>query len=134
MKVFVITIIAVILLVLGYFVAIYAGVDLPKPKFLEKSIEGSATLEVKLLMDNRVNPVTQTEVDLSEKPGFPPRGGVAVTNESGIATFKVKPGTYYIYFNENTFPKNLKVPELEQVIIKEGVANEKTILITAKKE
>lgn len=82
-------------------------------------------------MDNNVqNPLSDIEVDLAEKPGQPPKGGVALTDESGVAVFKVRPGSYYIYFNDNTFPKNLKVPELEQIVVKEGVVNDKTILVT----
>lgn len=130
MKAFTIAIILVVLLISGYLVAIFAGIDLPKPGFLDKGIEGNAQLKVTLLMDNNLkNPVNNVEVDIALKPGQPPKGGVAVTDELGIATFKIKPGNYYIYFNENTFPKNLKVPELEQIVVKEDAVNEKTILV-----
>ncbi len=85
-------------------------------------------------MDNNVkNPLPNIEVDLGEKPGQPPKGGTAITNESGVATFKVKPGSYYIYFNDNTFPKNLEVPELGQIVVTEGVVSEKIILVTTSK-
>lgn len=119
--------------VVFYIAAILLGADLPKPAFLDKGIEGNAQLNVTLLMDNNVkNPISDVEVDLAEKPGQPPKGGVAVTNEQGIATFKVKPGNYVIFFNDNTFPKNLKVPGLVQVEVKEGITNEKVILVTTK--
>jgi hypothetical protein len=117
-----------------YFAAIFLGANLPKPAFLEKGIEGNTELKVTLLMDNNVkNPLPNVEIDLAQKPGQPPKGGTAITDESGVATFKVKPGDYYVYFNENTFPQNLKVPELVQIVVEEGVANEKTILVTTSK-
>lgn len=103
----------------------------PKPAFLDQGIAGNAELKVTLLMDNNVkNPLPNIEVDVAVKPGQPPKGGVAMTDQSGTATFKIKPGTYSIFFNENSFPKNLKVPELVQITVSEGVTNEKTVLVT----
>lgn len=131
MKILKFVLIFIVAVVIFYAVAVLLGVNLPKPAFLKKGIEGNAELKVTLLMDNNVqNPLSNVEIDLAEKPGQPPKGGLALTDESGVAVFKVKPGSYYIYFNDNTFPKNLKVPELEQIVVKEGVVNEKTILVT----
>jgi hypothetical protein len=113
-----------------YFVAIFLGFNLPKPALMERGIEGNAELKVTLLMDNNVrNPLPNIEVDLAEKPGQPPKGGVAITNEQGVATFKVKPGSYFIYFNEVSFPKNLSAPEPQAVTVAEGSVNEKTLLV-----
>ena len=123
----------IISLIIFYAAAIMLGLDLPKPAFLNKGIEGNAELSVTLLMNNNVkNPIPNTEVDVAEKPGQPPKGGVAITNESGVATFKIKPGNYYIYFNENSFPKNLAIPESQQITVVEGKVNEKTFLVNTK--
>jgi hypothetical protein len=121
-----------IFLVILYVGAIFAGFNLPKPVFLEnKGIEGNVELKVTLLMDNNVkDPLSNVEVDVAPEPGQPPKGGVALTNEEGVATFKIKPGSYFIYFNESTFPKNLATPNPQSVIVAEGSVNEKTILIT----
>ncbi len=131
MKIFKFVLVFIVAVAIFYAAAILLGANLPKPAFLEKGIVGNAELKVTLLMDNNVkNPLPNVEVDLAGKPGQPPEGGTAITDESGVATFKVKPGNYFIYFNDNAFPKNLKVPELEQIVVSEGVSNKKTILIT----
>ena len=99
-----------------------------------KSIEGNAKLEVKLVMDNGT-PLSKIEVDVGEKPGPPPTGGFAVTNEKGIATFNIRPGNYVIYYNLSTFPKNLEWPERGpgiKVQVDENKVNEKTIMIKTK--
>lgn len=97
----------------------------------KKNIEGNSKLEVSLLVDNN-QPVKDVEIDLAEKPGPPPKGGIAVTNERGIAEFNVQPGNYFIYFNSNYFPKNLQEPELLQVQVAEGQVNKKTITLKTK--
>ncbi len=127
-----------VLIFVAVVIVLYIGAVLlrflPVPEFLGGGIEGNSELKVTLLMDNNVkNPLSNIEVDVAKKPGPPPKGGVAYTNESGAATFKVKPGDYYIYFNSNAFPKNLKVPELMQVSVQEGAVTEKTVLITTAK-
>ncbi len=121
----------VVVLVVLYLGGIFLGLDLPKPAFLEKSIVGNETLKVKVVMDNSAqNPINNVEVDLGEKPGPPDKGGAMVTDSMGVATFKVKPGSYVIYFNESSFPKNLKTPDLVNVQVQEGQINEKTVMVT----
>lgn len=107
------------------------GFNLPKPTFLDKGIEGKTELKVTLLMDNNVkNPVSSIEVDVAPKPGQPPKGGVAITNEEGVASFKIKPGSYFVYFNNLTFPKNLSIPEPQAITVTADMINEKIILVT----
>ncbi len=133
MKVFVALAILVVILVALYLGGIFLGFDLPKPAFLEKSIAGNEVLKVRVVMDNTAqNPINNVEVDLGEKPGPPAKGGAMVTDNMGVATFKVKPGAYVIYFNESSFPKNLKTPDLVSVQVEEGQINEKTVLVTTK--
>lgn len=118
-------------MIAAYFGAIFLGFNLPKPAFLGNSISGSAVLEVKLLMDNNVqDPVAKIEVDLAEKPGPPPEGGVATTDQTGTATFNVKPGQYVIYFNQANFPKNLAIPQTQPVTVSQEGPNVVTILIS----
>ncbi len=134
MKILKFVLIFLIALIIFYVGAVLLGVNLPKPTLFNKGIEGKAELRVTLLMDNNIkNPVSNVEVDVAKNPGQPPKGGFGTTNASGTAIFKIKPGTYYIYFNEATFPKNLAVPELEQITVDETSVKEKTILITTKR-
>jgi hypothetical protein len=131
MKKLIVPILVLVVLLIVYVGAILAGFNLPKPDFLDKSIEGDAEVKVTLLMDNNTkDPLANIEVDIAKKPGPPPKGGVAVTDQTGTATFTIKPGDYFIYFNELTFPKNLTMPEMQSVAVIEGSPNEKTILIT----
>ncbi len=118
--------------ILGYI----AGNTLPFTGFAipGKSIEGKAKLEVKLVLDNG-QPLERIEVDVGETTGPPAKGGVAVTDENGVATFAIRPGTYVIYFNLSTFPKNLEVPEdgsETKVQVTESTTNRKTIILKTK--
>ncbi len=97
-----------------------------------ESIAGSAKLEVTLQMDNG-QPVADVEVDLAEKPGPPKKGGVAVTNENGIATFSIQPGNYVIYFNSGSFPQNLEEPKPQSVQVSEENISKKIIVLKTKK-
>ena len=97
-----------------------------------ESIDGAAKLEVTLQMDSG-QPVADVEVDLAEKPGPPKRGGVAPTNENGVATFSVQPGNYVIYFNSGSFPKNLQEPEPQPIQLSEENVSKKTIILKTKK-
>ncbi len=134
MKILKFVLIFIIVLVVLYVGAILLGVNLPKPAFLDNGIEGNAGLKVTLLMNNNLrNPVNKVEVDVAKKPGQPPKGGVAATDESGVAVFKIKPGIYYIYFNDVTFPKNLAVPEARQVTVDENSVKEETFLINTRR-
>lgn len=99
--------------------------------FSSKGIVGEETLNVKLAMDNG-SPLGRIEVDLGEKVGPPPKGGTQITDEAGIATFKVRPGNYVVYFNENTFPKNLQIPADRQVVVEEGKIGEVLVEVKTK--
>ncbi len=119
-------------LLIGYIVGNFvpfSGFALPG-----KSIEGNAKLEVKLVLDNGT-PLSKIEVDVGDKTGPPAKGGVAVTSEDGVATFNIKPGSYVIYFNMGTFPKNLDWPQggsETNIQVAEGAVNEKTLILKAK--
>lgn len=96
------------------------------------SIRGEAQLIVVAKMENNNVVVPNLEIDLAQQPGQPPAGGVVITDQNGVAEFNVKPGSYFLYFNQNTFPKNLRMPEPEQIIVEDGIINEKTILLNIK--
>ncbi len=103
--------------------------------FAGKSIEGTAKLEVKLVLDNGM-PIPKIEVDVADKTGPPPKGGVAVTDDNGVATFNIKPGSYVIYFNLGTFPKNLDWPQggpVTSIQVSDGAVNQKILVLKAKK-
>lgn len=99
--------------------------------FPQKGIQGNAELQIKLTTPDNKS-LANVEVDVAEKPGAPPKDGVAITNESGVATLKVKSGTYFIFFNSNTFPANFEIPATKQVIVEEGKINQTSISVKAK--
>ena len=78
------------------------------------------------------DPLVNVEVDIAEMPGPPLSGGVAHTNENGIAVFQIKPGDYFIFFNSGNFPEDFIEPEPREVTIKEGELNEFTIILELK--
>lgn len=130
----IVVVVAVLLIVL--IVGYALGNILPFNSFLSsgQSVMGNAKLEVRLMMENG-SPVPNVEVDLGEKTGPPPKGGSAVTSENGAATFNVKPGSYVIYFNLGTFPKNLDWPQggpETKIQVEEGRVNEKTLILKTK--
>jgi hypothetical protein len=97
----------------------------------ERGIEGTAQVEVTLQAENN-DPLANVEVDIAERPGPPLSGGVAHTDENGIATFQIKPGNYFIFFNSGNFPEDFIEPEPKEVTIKEGELNEFTIVLELK--
>jgi hypothetical protein len=101
--------------------------------FGQKNIRGDAELRVLVLRDNN-QPVRNLEVDLAEEPGAPPEGGTAETDENGIATFFVKPGIYYIYFNMGNFPGDLQPLEQGSQLAKveSGTINLETVNLKSK--
>lgn len=119
----------VVVAIAGYFLFNFLGFSFPWSK--EKDITGNARLEVTLLLENG-EPLVDIEVDVAEKPGPPPVGGIAATNSEGLAIFNINPGVYHIYFNDRTFPKNLQKPEVQQVEVVAGEVNETTIVLETK--
>lgn len=102
------------------------------PQFGDQGIKGDVTLQVILKMEDMGNPVANVEVDLAEEPGQPPIGGTALSDENGVALFNIRPGRYFIFFNDNNFPKNLRTPEPQPIEVKSGEINKTEILMTLK--
>jgi hypothetical protein len=104
----------------------------PGFSFFEKSIEGDTKLEVRLVLDNGA-PLSRVEVDIGEKIGPPAKGGVAVTDENGVATFNIRSGDYVVFFNTISFPKNLVIPkDGVNVQVQDDRVNQKTIVLKTK--
>ena len=101
------------------------------PFFQDQGIKGDVRLEVILEMDNG-QPLENVEVDLAEQPGPPPVGGIALSDENGLAVFSVKPGNYFIFFNDMNFPKNIKTPESQAIEVNEGETNQVKVILTVK--
>ncbi len=95
-------------------------------------IFGNNKVEITLLNEDQ-QPLTNVEINLGEKTGTPPQGGRQVTNSKGVATFFVKPGKYFIYFNDLFFPKDLMKPiDLLQITVEEGKPVTKTVILNYK--
>jgi len=122
------------LVIIGLLTGYAVGNLIPSRGFnlFEKSIVGDTKLEVRLVLDNGA-PLSRIEVDIGEKSGPPAKGGIAVTDENGIAAFSVIPGNYVVYFNTVSFPKNLIIPENDiNVQVRENILNIKTIILKTK--
>jgi hypothetical protein len=118
-----------IFVIIGYIL----GSFFPYSGFIKEGegIEGTAQVEVTLQAENN-DPLANVEVDIAEIPGPPLSGGVAHTDENGIAVFQIKPGDYFIFFNSSNFPGDFVEPEPREVTIKEGELNEFTIVLELK--
>ena len=125
-------IIFIIILGIGYFLGNYFPFPFNLP-FLQGDVRGETELRVTVLVDNN-QPVANLEVDVAEKPGPPPKGGAIETDEKGIATFYLKPGVYYIYFNMKNFRSDLEpLPEgSKRIKVESGIINEETIILNSK--
>jgi hypothetical protein len=129
----------IILLIIGFLILGYIlGNILPMEltnlslKKEDQGIKGDILFILTAKMIETKTPIPNVEIDLGLQPGNPPAGGIAITDENGMAIFSVQAGTYFIYFNDNTFPKHLVMPEPEEVIITEKGINDKTIFFTVK--
>jgi len=117
----------IFIFILGYL----AGNIFPLPFFqFFGKIKGENELRIKILSEGK--PVKNLEVDVAKKPGPPPKGGVANTDENGIATFYLESGKYYVFFNAANFPKNLEYPAPKQIVVEKGKVNEYTINLIPK--
>ncbi len=94
------------------------------------SARGESELRIIALVEGK--PINNLEIDIGKKLGPPPKGGIAQTNEKGIATFYLKPGKYYLYFNASNFPENLEYPAPREITVEEGKINEYTINLNPK--
>ena len=107
----------IVILFLGYLIGSFFPIS---GFFGEKdNIAGNAGLKVTVLRPDKT-PAVNLEVDISEEAGKVNTGGHELTDANGVATFKVKPGTYSIFFNSINFPKNLQFHETPQVILEDG--------------
>ncbi len=109
---------------LGNFFPFYSGQN------SDKDIQGEVLLEVAVVTEQG-NPLPNIEVDVAEKIGPPPLGGTVLTNSQGIASFNLKPGNYFIFFNSNNFPTGFKFPESRPISVEEGISNKQTIVLSA---
>jgi len=102
------------------------------PEITAGDISGNNLVVIKVVDKDNL-PIVGLEVDIGAKPGPPPEGGIAITEENGTARFNLKAGTYYIYFNDNNFPKEYKQPsEFETINVVDGKTTLKTITLEKK--
>jgi hypothetical protein len=122
-----IIIIAIATLIAGYLI----GSFFPIRGFFQStgpSIAGNSTLKVTVLRPDR-SPATNLEVDIATKVGQVFEGGHEKTDANGIATFNIKPDTYYIFFNAINFPKDLKYTDTPSVVTQAGQTVSQTIIL-----
>jgi hypothetical protein len=123
---------------LGYF-----GRDLPAllsqeedlPTQLESGeYAGEEVLKIAVKKEDGT-PLTGFEIDLwaEGKTEGPPTAAIEETDENGIATFNLKPGTYWQGYNLSNWPEDLQVPIGQREIeVKEGEINEVALTIKSK--
>jgi hypothetical protein len=96
------------------------------------TISGDVELKVTVL-DEKKNPIPNLEVDLDKSlPPSPARMLFVDTDENGVATFNLQPGTYFVFFNGNNFPKDFQIPNTRKIDVKSGQVNELTIILKRK--
>ena len=96
------------------------------------TISGDVELKV-IVLDEKKNPIPNLEVDLDKNvPPSPARMLVVETDENGVATFQLKPGTYFVFFNGNNFPNDFQMPTTRKIDVKSGQVNELTIILKRK--
>jgi len=96
------------------------------------TISGDVELKV-IVLDEKKNPIPNLEVDLDKNvPPSPARMLFVDTDENGVATFQLKPGTYFVFFNGNNFPNDFQMPTTRKIDVKSGKVNELTIILKRK--
>lgn len=129
MKTFGLILVGIVLFVGGYFLGSFRPVTGLLP---QETIKGDNQFTVTIL-DSANQPVADLEVDVAEKNGPPTGEGVKKTNTSGVATFNLKPGHYFIFFNTVNFPVDqYQVPREMEIDIAEGQTATKTIILKNK--
>jgi hypothetical protein len=136
MKVYYKTGIILILLIIGYIIGSYIPIKgFFRTDSMDENVDGgiigNAELNVTVLRSDK-SPVVDIEVDIAIKPGPPLRGGVVKTDSNGLASFNIKPDTYYIFFNDNNFPADLEYRDMLQVTVEEGKVINRTIILYPK--
>ena len=129
-------VIAIILIVFGLVAGYLIGSFFPVKGFFsanEQGISGNAILKVTVLRPDK-KPATNLEVDIATEVGKVLNGGHVNTDSNGVATFKIKPGTYYIFFNANNFPKNLLYKDVPPVLVTESSTAAETIILQEGKQ
>jgi|GEM_PF-2027054 len=124
--------ISIIVFCLGYLVGNFFPLGIISLIRPSEPISGDVELKVTVL-DEKRNPISNLEVDLDKKvPPSPARMLFATTDENGIATFQLKPGTYFVFFNSLNFPNDFQIPLTRKVDVKSGQVNELTITLKRK--
>lgn len=104
--------------------------DLPS-QLAEGEYTGDEVLKITVLREDGT-PLTGFEVDLWAEREIegPPTAAIGETDESGVATFYLKPGTYWQGFNLTDWPSDLEIPVGQQeIIVKSGEENVVTITL-----
>lgn len=129
MKIFGFVAIVLVFFIAGYLLGSYKPIN---SIFIGKdSIKGSAELKV-TVKDSLQKPVVDLEVDVASKNEPPTADGIKRTDINGVATFNLKPGHYFIFFNTINFPTNYQVPRETEIDVSEGQLNNKTIILQTK--
>jgi hypothetical protein len=96
------------------------------------TITGDVELKV-IVLDEKKKPIPNLEVDLDKNVPPSPASILFVdTDENGVATFQLKPGTYFVFFNGNNFPNDFRIPRTQKIDVKSGQENKLTIILKRK--
>jgi len=103
---------------------------------ISEEYAGEEVLKITLLREDGT-PLTGFEVDLwaDGKVEGPPTAAIGETSEDGVATFNLKPGTYWQGFNLTDWPEDLEIPVGQrEITVKSGEVTEVTITLNPVKE
>lgn len=96
-------------------------------------IRGDAILKVTVVSD-RKQPVANLEIAIGERADGPGIGGVQRTDPVGVATFSLRPGSYYLGIGMTNYPQEVELPDFRpfRMEMAAGKVNEQTITLKAK--
>jgi hypothetical protein len=97
----------------------YAGNDVLEVTIQKKDGSVLAGIEVDLWADG--------------KQEGPPTAAIEETDTRGIATFNLKPGTYWLGYNLENWPEDLEIPVGQtELTVESGKTNSVTIILKAR--
>ena len=110
-----------------------SGASGPDATEQASDIRGDTILKVTAVSDKK-QPVADLEIAIGENADGPGVGGIQRTDAAGVASFALKPGTYYLGIGMRDYPTGVEPPDFRpfQVEVRAGVVNEQTVTLKAR--
>jgi len=95
---------------------------------------GDEVLEITVVREDGT-PMVGLEIDLwaEGKAEGPPTAAIGETNEEGVATFHLRPGTYLQGFNLSSWPEDLELPVGQrEIVVQAGKTNAVSVTLKSR--